>query len=407
MERGREKGAVYVHIPFCRGKCTFCILTKEPPVDTSRYVNMLLEEARAWSDYFSPVETLYVGGGTPTSLSPEELRLLFNGLRDAFHIEKDAEVSIETTATELTEEKMNLLAELGVNRVSVGVQTFNQGLRQLLGRRSSVKEVIKKLNSAREVFPLLTIDLLYDLPGQRKRDLIADLQIATGIGIDGISLYPLIYSPRTVIARQFKPPPLEMALDSFRTAKSFMEDNGYHHININHFSNGRDEFRYSTYFNSLGNVLGLGAGATGFIADCFIKHPSKSEEYSQDRDRDRDRDKGRVGTVFNVPEKLVPALWCVSQIQYGRIDIEEPRRRWGFEPLEAFASTIEKCVDRGEMMIVRNILELTTEGIFWANTIGAEMAMEYLYKGRGELLSLEDNLSKIVRGVMPGKIRSG
>ena len=397
--KGAEKGALYVHIPFCSGKCTFCILTKEPlphRSHTANYVSAVLEEASAWRDYFSPVETVYIGGGTPTSLSSEELKLLFEGLGEIFRIEKDAEISIETTASELTEAKMNLLAELGVNRLSMGVQTFNLGLRNILGRRGGSKEVIKKLNRAREVFPLLTIDILYDVPGQENRDVIIDLQKAVGIGIDGISLYPLIYSPKTPITKRFKQPPIETAMSIFETAKNFLEDNGYSHININHFTNGRDKFRYSTYFNSLGNVLGLGAGATGFLADCFMKHQSTSEKYIRDR----------AGNVFNVPANVIPVLWCVSQIQYGKIDIETPRRRWDFEPLEAFATTIERCVDNEEMIVKKNVIELTTKGIFWANTIGAEMALECLYNGIGELMSLEDKLSKIAKEIMLVKIRS-
>ena len=398
-ERGGEKGALYVHIPFCTGRCTFCILTREYPSHTTKYVNSVLEEAREWSDYFSPVETVYVGGGTPTSLSSEELKLLFDELGEIFQIEPDAEISVETTVSELTEDKMNLLAELGVNRLSVGVQTFNPGFRKVLGRRGASKEVIEKLNRAREVFPLLTIDVLYAIPEQEKRDVIADLQKAVGIGLDGISLYPLIYSPKTALSKQFEPPPIEMAIDIFESAKSFLEDNGYNHLNINHFSNGRDKFRYSTYFNSLGNVLGLGAGATGFLADCFVKHKSTSKKYIRNR----------AVNVFNVPENIIPVLWCVSQIQYGRIDVEEPRRRWGFDPLDAFAETIEKCVERGEIIIGENAIELTTEGMFWANTIGAEMAVECLYGSktkRGELVSLEEKTSKIAKGIMLNRIRS-
>ena len=398
--KGKEtrKGALYVHIPFCTGRCTFCILTKERPSgNTLKYVNSILEEAKTWREYYSPVETIYIGGGTPTSLSTEELKLLFEGLGEIFEIEKNAEISIETTVSDLTEDKINLLTDLGINRLSVGVQTFNPGLRNVLGRRSSVKEVIKKLNTAREVFPLLTIDFLYDLPGQDKRDVLADLQMAVGIGIDGISLYPLIYSPKTAIARQFEQPTIETAMAVFTNARNFLDDNGYMHVNINHFSNGRDKFRYSTYFNRLDNVLGLGAGATGFLAECFLKHKSTSEKYIR----------SRAGDVFNVPEAIIPVLWCVSQLQYGRIDLEEPKRRWGFEPLNAFTATIEKCVDRGEMIISKKTVELTTEGMFWANTIGAEMAVEYLYDGKGGLVSLEEGSSKIAKGIMLNKIRHG
>ncbi|RCV63063.1 oxygen-independent coproporphyrinogen-3 oxidase [Methanophagales archaeon] len=387
-EKGGEKGALYIHIPFCTGRCTFCILTKELPTgNTLKYVDTILDEAREWRDYFSSIQTIYVGGGTPTSLSSEELKLLFAGLRDTFNIDNDAELSVETTASELTEDNMNLLLELGVNRLSVGVQTFNLCLRKMLGRRGGGKEVVKKLNRAREMFPLLTIDILYDLPRQELRDVIADLQKAVGIGVDGISLYPLIYAPQTAIAKQFEQPPIETAIDSFENAKSFLEDAGYNHVNINHFSNGRDKFRYSTYFNSLGNILGFGAGATGFLADCFMKHKSTSEQYIMNN----------VGNVFSVPKTIIPVLWCVSQLQYGIVDVKESKRRWGFDPLEAFAKTIEKSVDRGELIIGKNEIELTSEGMFWANTIGTEMAMEYLYKGKGELESLEEKTSKIAK----------
>ncbi|KAF5432560.1 oxygen-independent coproporphyrinogen-3 oxidase [Candidatus Methanophagaceae archaeon] len=398
--KGKEtiKGALYIHIPFCTGRCTFCILTKERRSgNTLKYVNSILEEAKTWRDYFSPVEIIYIGGGTPTALSTEELKLLFDGLGEIFQIEKAAEISIETTVSELTADKINLLADLGVNRLSVGVQTFNPGLRTVLGRRSSVKEVIKKLDTARKVFPLLTIDFLYDLPGQDKRDVLTDLRIAMGIGIDGISLYPLIYNPKTVIARQFEQPTTETAMAVFANARNFLDDNGYTHVNINHFSNGRDKFRYSTYFNRLDNVLGLGAGATGFLAECFLKHKSTSGKYIRDS----------VANVFNVPEAIIPVLWCVSQLQYGRIDLEEPKRRWGFEPLEAFTATTEKCVDRGELIIRKNAIELTTTGMFWANTIGAEMAVEYLYDGKGGLVSLEEGSSKIAKGIMLNKLRHG
>jgi oxygen-independent coproporphyrinogen-3 oxidase len=140
---------------------------------------------------------------------------------------------------------MNLLVDLGVNRLSVGVQTFNRGLRKTLGRRGEGEEVIEKLNTVRAFFPLLSIDLLYDIPGQGKTDVITDVQKAIEIGMDGISVYPLIYSPKTAIARQFVPPPIETAKAVFGTVKSFLEDNGYRHLNINHFTNGRDKFQYS------------------------------------------------------------------------------------------------------------------------------------------------------------------
>jgi hypothetical protein len=98
-------------------------------------------------------------------------------------------------------------------------------------------------------------------------------------------------------------------------------------------------------------------------------------------------------------------LWCVSQIQYGRIDIETPRREWDFEPLDAFAWTLKRGVDRGELIIAKNTIELTSDGMFWANTIGAEMAVECLYNGKENLVSLEESTAKIAKTIMLNKLR--
>ena len=156
-------------------------------------------------------------------------------------------------------------------------------------------------------------------------------------------------------------------------------------LKSHHDSNGRDKFRYSTYFNSLRNFLGLDAVATGFLADCFVKHQSTSEKYIRNKQ----------GNVFSVPRNTIPVPWCVSQIQYGRVDIEEPKRGWGFDPLDAFAKTVETSVDRGEMILGKNEVELSSEGMLWPNTMGAEMAVECLYEGKGELASLEEKTSEI------------
>lgn len=375
-------GALYIHVPFCIGKCTFCILTRELPSHTIKYINMVLEEAKVWSNYFPYIKTVYFGGGTPTLLSPKEIELLFNGLRKVFQIEKNAEISVETTVSELTEDKMKLLVDLGVNRVSFGIQTFKPSLRKILGRRSKNKEVIGKLNRVREIFPLLTIDLLYGIPEQEESDVIADLQTATEVGVDAVSLYPLIYNPQTAIAKRFKPPSIDSAIDIFKSAKHFLEDNGYNHISINHFSKGLDKFMYSTYLSNLGNILGLGAGAMGYINGCYMKHGSTSEKYIH---------KNGVGNIFCLPENVIPVLWCVQQLQYGRLDIEEPKRKWNFNVLEAFPKTFSKSIERNEIVIKSNTIQLTTEGMFWANTIGTEMAIEYLYNGKGKPIGLEDS----------------
>ena len=297
--------------------------------------------------------------------------------------------------SELTEEKMNLLAKIGVNRLSVGVQTFNPSLREVLGRRSDPERVIEKLNAARAVFQSLTVDILYNLPGQNKDVVISDLEQAVELGVDGISLYPLIYRPKTAISK-LDPPGIDDAMDVFIDAKNVLQDHGYTQMNINHFSNGRDKFLYSTYFNSLKPVLGLGAGAMGFVAGCFLKHKLSGRKYIMDRKT----------TIHCLPEPIIPLLWSVSQVQYGRIDAREIRDIWGFDPLTAFKKTLTGCKERGEIRVEDDLIEFTTKGLFWADTTGAEMASEYLYGSKAKLISLEDASSKIMKNMLLNVIKA-
>ena len=135
-----SRRVIYLHVPFCNKVCTFCPFHRPDELDRRQYHLYLLDEMRKVQDYpymAAPIDAVNFGGGTPTSLSPAQMREVLAGLHSAFSIAPGAEISVETSATGLSDEMISVLKEGGVNRLSVGIQTFDDGARRLLGRRGA------------------------------------------------------------------------------------------------------------------------------------------------------------------------------------------------------------------------------------------------------------------------------
>lgn len=183
---------VYLHVPFCRAKCGYCAFYSESgaPVELRRAYLAKLEADLACAALTAPVETLYLGGGTPTLLDESELETLFAILRRHLPLRPDAEISIEANPETLNAAKVSLIADFA-NRVSLGVQSFNPGLRRILGRDASDAAIDHAIELLAGRFRHFNLDLIYAIPNQTFDGFAADLARAAGAGIDHLSCYSL------------------------------------------------------------------------------------------------------------------------------------------------------------------------------------------------------------------------
>lgn len=267
----REAG-LYVHVPFCKTKCPYCdfySITSLSMVEV--WLTALAKEAKLYHAEWGVFDTLYVGGGTPTVLSDNELASLFESLHKYFSFFRNAEITVEVNPDDVTPEKLALLRSMGVNRVSVGVQSFNDNVLTYLKRRHSrdgAASALRQIHAAG--FPNIGIDLMYCLPGQTEKGWLENLTEALTFHPTHISCYELTIEKATSFGRMeekgaLKTPSEEQGRNLFLLTSRFLEENGFVHYEISNFARGsRFRSRHNLKYWHHVPYLGLGPGAHSF-----------------------------------------------------------------------------------------------------------------------------------------------
>jgi len=206
MMRQAMNFGLYIHIPFCRQKCLYCDFPSKANLEHiyDRYCAALCREIAVQGSHFADwqVDTVYIGGGTPTVLALEQLRPIVAAIKANFHLKPEAEISIEANPGTVDVEKLAGLLELGINRISFGVQAFSDRLLRLLGRLHSAAEGIEAVRSASKAgFENISIDLMYGLPQQTLADLSDSLSTAVSLPLTHISVYGLQVEEGTPFAK--------------------------------------------------------------------------------------------------------------------------------------------------------------------------------------------------------------
>src|SRR5690554_3606120 len=188
--------SLYIHIPFCKNKCSYCdfVSFAKNKQDYDRYVDVLIEDLKfKKSEYqFSNLNTIYIGGGTPTVLPLSSLEKLLSFINKNFYFSNEYEYTMEGNPESIDKEKLTLMKNYGVNRISMGVQSFNEEILSFLGRVHDRKQVITAFNSAREAgFENISIDLIYGIPGESLESWQETLRTAVSLSPEHISLYQL------------------------------------------------------------------------------------------------------------------------------------------------------------------------------------------------------------------------
>ncbi|PTI20126.1 radical SAM family heme chaperone HemW [Staphylococcus warneri] len=263
--------SAYIHIPFCVRICTYCDFNKyfidKQPVD--EYLDsLILEMERRTLNDNTTLNTMYVGGGTPTALNIEQLNKLLSAINRIFTIE--GEFSFEANPDELTFEKVKLLKSYGVNRISMGVQTFKPELLEILGRTHKTEDIYQAVNNARKAgIESISLDLMYHLPKQTLEDFEDSLNLAMQMDIDHISSYGLILEPKTQFYNMYrkghlKLPNEDLGAEMYQTLMHKIEDSRFHQYEISNFSIEGHESEHNKVYWLNEEYYGFGAGASGY-----------------------------------------------------------------------------------------------------------------------------------------------
>jgi len=273
--------SVYIHIPFCSSICSYCDFCKFIKNDewTDKYLNALASEIRE-KYRGEEIETLYIGGGTPSSLSIDELNKLFDILK-LIKLANNYEFTFECNIENIDEEKLNLLYKNGVNRLSIGVETFNDKFLLFLNRHHKMSDVFKRIDLAKKIgFNNINIDLMYALPDESLDDLRNDLDNFLKLDINHLSIYSLIIEEHTKIYNmRLKPIDEDLDYNMYELITSTLKQNGFHHYEISNYAKSGFESKHNMVYWHNMEYYGFGIGAAGYIDNIRYENTKSITNY--------------------------------------------------------------------------------------------------------------------------------
>lgn len=372
----KTKGnVIYIHVPFCPKICTFCNMRRSLADPYKEYVDLLKKNIELYGNTNfvknTTIDSIYFGGGTPTTLSADELVDVLNCLKDNFNIESDAEISSETTLTEMTQDKLQALMEAGLNRISVGVQTFNNRGREMFNRIGSGEFAIQRLEEYKKInFPNINIDLIYDFPTQTLEELKEDMKIISDLDLSGFSMYSLILMGNSILSKRVgknkdEREDLLRDFEYFSTVVNKGEEAGYRFLELTKMVKpGRDQYRYITNRHNGKFTFPIGSGAGGSILNCGVMNPIKQNEYEDFLNNFYDKD------VMKIEDDYYQIKKAVSRAQFGEIDLNYLRDNQK-DTVKDFVSQLleEKLLEKTDDP---NIYKFTHLGKYWGNNINSE-----------------------------------
>ncbi|MBB5173954.1 radical SAM family heme chaperone HemW [Texcoconibacillus texcoconensis] len=369
--------AVYVHVPFCEQICHYCDFNKfyyqYQPVD--EYLQCCDQEMKRVTSLYPPEEirSIYVGGGTPTALKSTELDKLLSSI--AHHFPKrasDIEYTVEINPGNVGVEELKQLKQRGVNRLSIGAQTFNEQLLKKIGRDHAPGDVERTIKAARKVgFNNISIDLMYALPGQTLEGFRDTLAEAFRLDVDHVSSYALKIEAKTVFYQRWKQgvlplPSEETEAEMFQVLIEEMEKNGYSQYEISNFAKrGYESVHNLTYWNNEG-YYGVGAGAHSYMGGVRRENLGPLPKYMTSIKEGElpIREEHHVSKREMMEEEMFMGLRKKAGVSKSMF-----REKYDIELRKVFADALDYLTEKGFIKETDEAVSLTEEGIYFGNDV--------------------------------------
>ena len=371
---------LYLHFPFCISKCPYCDFNSyqlKEDNQISSYISALYQEITAYSQKLkkSNIKTIYLGGGTPTILSGVQIYNILEFCKDKFTIDKDAEITIEANPGTLDGEKIKLLLESGINRLSLGAQSFNNIFLEKLGRIHNTQDIVDSYSLAREIgFSNINIDIMFALPDQTTEDLQVTLKKAVSLKPDHLSLYNLTIKPGTEYYKKYKRGKLKLPtedeeVDMYNRVINYLEESGFEHYEIANFARPYKRSMHNQIYWQNKPYLGIGAGAYSFIKGYRYMNYENPERYI------KEIMSGKLpvdnGEKLSLRKRMIETVILSLRTKDG-VGYKKFKTRFGVNLNDIFSEQIKKMVNLGLLEKNNYRLKLTKKGIFLANTVFRE-----------------------------------
>jgi oxygen-independent coproporphyrinogen III oxidase len=370
---------IYVHIPYCASKCHYCDFNSYAlgQAKTEPYVRALLREIEQTAPSVKPgttFETVFFGGGTPTTCSGEQLVRILNALREHYALAPDAEVTTEGNPGTVTLDQLSQLREGGFNRVSYGVQAFDDALLRSIGRVHTVAEALEAVELSRRAgFDNINVDLMFGLPGQTLPAFRETLDRAFGLGVPHLSIYGLIVEEHTAFGRWHEQGKLDLPGDAveremYDLVLESTSAHGYEQYEVSNFALPGYACRHNKVYWRNEPYLGFGAGAVAYWGEVRRTNCLLPGEYVRRVREGRSLaiEEERLEPLDSLGESLMLGLRMTEGV-----DLDVLSRRYGVGVQAHFRTHIRRMTDLGLLIQEGPRLRLTREGLPLANEVWA------------------------------------
>jgi len=369
---------IYIHIPFCKRRCIYCdFFSTTQSEKKPTYIHALCQELEMRKNYLEgeEIETIYLGGGTPSQLTEKELNEIFTSLYNIYKVKEDAEITLEANPDDLTPEYVSMLRRLPINRISMGIQTFQEETLKQLHRRHTARQAIEAFHRCREAdFRNISIDLMYGLPGETLDTWKEDLQQAIALHPEHISAYHLIYEEGTALWKlreehQVEEADEDLSVTLFKTLIDELKQAGYQHYEISNFCLPGLHSRHNSSYWTGKKYLGCGPSAHSYDGTSRQWNVSSLEKYIHAIHQGK-------------PDFEIEELDLYTR--YNDFVITSIRTSWGMslshlrmvygEELYRYCLRMSKPhLSQGVLEIKEDTLKLTQEGIFISDGIMSDL----------------------------------
>ncbi|HHT22613.1 MAG TPA: radical SAM family heme chaperone HemW [Bacteroidales bacterium] len=368
---------IYIHIPFCKSKCSYCdFYSKTDFSQRKELIDCLIKEIHLQKNYIDEnVETIYFGGGTPSVLSSDELERILSALEANFLIEEDAEITLEANPDDLTAEYLNALKLIKINRLSIGVQSFDNKQLKAINRRHSSEAALTAVEvSKNNGFNNISIDLIFGLPEQDLASWKEQVNKAMYLDIQHLSAYGLMYEEGTPLWRKMKkgevvPVDDETSIAMYHYLVKTCVENGFEHYEISNFAKPDFRSRHNSAYWQEKTYLGIGPSAHSYNGISRQWNILSISQYCR---------KINQGETFY--EKEILSLQdkyndfvMVSLRTMDGINFEILQKRFGEKMYNHCLKSAEAFINNGKLAIDKNFLRLTIDGVMTSDQIIVEL----------------------------------
>jgi len=369
---------LYIHIPFCATKCIYCDFYSRTDLHlTPAYIDALTRELELRRSYLGDesIATVYFGGGTPSTLQAADFDTVFTAIHRHYEVRADAEITLEANPDDISADYLRSLSHLPFNRISLGVQSFDDGELRMLRRRHTAMQALQAIDCCRDArFTNISIDLMYGLPSQTLESWERSLAQAIATGVEHISAYHLTYERGTELYRQKHDGIVVSASETmsesqFRKLRTMLAEAGYEHYEISNFCRDGFHSRHNSSYWDGTPYLGIGAAAHSYDGSSRQWNVASTEKYiAAIRSGKPDFERETLSVKDSYNEYIITRLRTAKGVAADEIG-----EKFSAEYAEYFSAAVKRLIDNGLLVEQAQRIRLSPSGLFISDSIFREI----------------------------------